>query len=486
MSKIIVAVPGSGKTTAIAEEIKQAIAAGTADPSKVFAVTFTREAANELKERCHPDIHASTIHSLAHTILKGVQDPNEIDILDAGMFYDELLYRAGKNLDTFEADILAVDEAQDLSAKQFAFLKELVTKTKNLIVVGDPLQSIFSFTGGNPRYMKDFKALLPDIEVVPLSKSYRLPKEIVTYVNSTFTPKVRIEAVRDGGYVNTEVVAENLIPTRALKGLKENSGLLVRTNAEILRLVRILGSDVKKVNYTLPMSAHPYVGFASAIIGMGSFISPEDLLNASTMLGGLSWAGAKALRHLKRLRMNRQTVEDLFGPEHLNRTGDYEDLPIVSIKARKDVYNLIEILDTYDDFYGKSDPDSIMELIRRVKKDSYNVETIWEDSVNTDAAIVEAVRRRAMMNAETYYKVDNGSSIEIMTIHAAKGKEFDNVVLTVNGRSVSIYEQEEFRVLYVGSTRSRESLVVLVPEIYTHDRSRANILDTMNRAAGFI
>ena len=73
-----------------------------------------------------------------------------------------------------------------------------------------------------------------------------------------------------------------------------------------------------------------------------------------------------------------------------------------------------------------------------------------------------------------------------MTVHAAKGKEFENVLAVVNHRNVNIYEPEEFRILYVACTRSRESLAVFVPTSYSHDRTRANTLDTMNRAAGFI
>jgi hypothetical protein len=93
------------------------ISAGT-EPEKIYAVTFTRDAASEMKNRIGNDnVRASTIHSLAYGIISGdwSGDPT------SDTFYDDMINESAERLSsgkcTIEVDVLCIDEGQDLSTK---------------------------------------------------------------------------------------------------------------------------------------------------------------------------------------------------------------------------------------------------------------------------------------------------------------------------------------------------------------------------------
>ena len=77
--------------------------------------------------------------------------------------------------------------------------------------------------------------------------------------------------------------------------------------------------------------------------------------------------------------------------------------------------------------------------------------------------VIDMIIRRVNNNKEQYFKVKNNSDKTVMTIHSAKGREFDNVIMTVNGL-MNFNDEEELRVLYVACTRTKNNLAIILPE----------------------
>lgn len=73
-------------------------------------------------------------------------------------------------------DMLIVDEFQDLSSLQYKIFQMWIRSIDNVVVAGDPLQSIYGFMGGTPDH---FKELSGDIEIIP--KTYRLSEQVWNY-----------------------------------------------------------------------------------------------------------------------------------------------------------------------------------------------------------------------------------------------------------------------------------------------------------------
>ena len=76
-----------------------------------------------------------------------------------------------------------VDEYQDVNPLQQLLLDAWLGDRDDLCVVGDPNQTIYSFTGATPRYLTGFTAEFPDATVVRLVRDYRSTPQVVALAN---------------------------------------------------------------------------------------------------------------------------------------------------------------------------------------------------------------------------------------------------------------------------------------------------------------
>lgn len=104
--------------------------------------------------------------------------------------FDDFLNLANKALDEDENTYnyysnyfkyILSDEFQDISKSQSLLLKKL--NTKNTMIVGDPLQAIYSFRGGNSKYILDFEKDYSNAKIVHLNKNYRCSEDIIKTAN---------------------------------------------------------------------------------------------------------------------------------------------------------------------------------------------------------------------------------------------------------------------------------------------------------------
>lgn len=217
---------GSGKTRVLIERIKRLIHEGE-DPNLMLAITFTRKASMEMKERLHDDrVSVHTFHQLAYSKLKSIfqyslniMDEKDLkgytreevlsitnykNSLHKGKkprvyqrYQDDLMKRGSMDYDdlllTFLREIkhhperikyryIFVDEFQDTNPLQYEVLKQLIKKDTSVFAVGDPDQSIYQFRGATPKiidqYIKDHRAT-----VYKLTLNYRSFQSIITCAN---------------------------------------------------------------------------------------------------------------------------------------------------------------------------------------------------------------------------------------------------------------------------------------------------------------
>jgi superfamily I DNA/RNA helicase len=258
---LLLAGPGTGKTWQLAMRVKYLIEERGIVPDEIAIITFTNEAARNMRERLRKDDIAippddvpsliSTMHSLGNTVVGsspemfglpsgyGVlnEDPPRIVLLqDAATIagcdrdswrladecrkkgacqpddesdackicheYKTLLRKCGRvdyddqillACETLEANpdllgewqdrtrYLLVDEYQDINEAQCQLIQLLSAgNPEGLFAVGDDDQSIYSFRGGNPKYIREFeKYFSPASKIGRLSKSWRCPEHIL-------------------------------------------------------------------------------------------------------------------------------------------------------------------------------------------------------------------------------------------------------------------------------------------------------------------
>lgn len=226
---MVVAGPGSGKTTVLTQRVQRLLA--YTKPERILVITFARKAAEEMQkrfahlvdEKTAALVHFGTFHAVFYRWLRawGVLDP-EVQILDETMqrkLWNELGWdmedvpafllchgdeaaryereKRRRHLIDFEDiirqtereigrhsvwqqyDFFLIDEFQDINPKQYAIVRQMVGSHPNLFVVGDEDQAIYAFRGSDPEIFLHFPSDFPGCRRVDLTMNFRCQARIV-------------------------------------------------------------------------------------------------------------------------------------------------------------------------------------------------------------------------------------------------------------------------------------------------------------------
>ena len=231
----------SGKTTILTEKTRQLLRAGI-NPTEIVVITFTNNAANELRARLAEDykdgLFIGTIHSLANSYLVrgGISTKELLDKAD----FDKLFILTKKNPQCIpNVDWLLLDEAQDSDYLQLNFIFNLI-KPAHFFVVGDPRQAIYQWRGSRP----DLLLKMTEDEgayIYNLNENYRNKSNILSYAKQYLWPigqKDDSIAMNYGGKV---ITSDYFVPTTLVNYIQktDNYGdwaILCRNN-EYFKLI---------------------------------------------------------------------------------------------------------------------------------------------------------------------------------------------------------------------------------------------------------
>lgn len=243
---IIAAGAGSGKTTVITERLKFLLN-NNVDPKKIFAITYTNNAANEMRERVNnSDVFIGTIHSLANFILlsNGIDTSSYIEEEE----FDHLFKIAKKStIKLPEVEHLLIDEFQDICDNEYEFTLETL-KPKNYFVVGDSRQAIYSFKGANYKF---FMNLINDpfTYVYELNNNYRCGERIIEFADDfikygydIYRTKIITARNIKGSVQKLIYSAENILELLNNVDYKDWF-VLCRTNSEVANISSLLDKN---------------------------------------------------------------------------------------------------------------------------------------------------------------------------------------------------------------------------------------------------
>lgn len=260
----LVGVPGSGKSTSVAEYLSLKIKKNKLKLNEFVILTFTNSVKNSFIERSKYYIRTNqhkkniftkknirTLHSLAGSILSNIFGINST----INTVIVAAIHKMKKVIDPEELQlqqpfdalkVILVDESQDMSETQYTFVITLA-KILNIkvILAGDPNQSIFQFQGGSCEYMIDFMKK-DNTKVVKLVTNYRSTPPIIDFINSLKPLKNTVDMKP---YINPERKEEKqklpyiFIGTDAqiYKNLMDNINLDIKTENLNLEEVAIIG-----------------------------------------------------------------------------------------------------------------------------------------------------------------------------------------------------------------------------------------------------
>ncbi|MBL8023764.1 MAG: UvrD-helicase domain-containing protein [Elusimicrobia bacterium] len=420
-----------------------------------------------------------------------------------------------------------VDEYQDTNHAQYLLAKHLVAPPKNLCVVGDDDQSIYSFRGADVRNILEYERDYSGAKVVKLEQNYRSTQPILTVAHNVisknkfrkdkqlWTDKGEGEPVRFQEFAD-ELQEAGFIARESARYLAEGRrrsdiAVFYRTNAQS----RVLEDAFRRENipYTLVGSLRFYermevkdvLAYLRVAVNPADSVAVKRIINVPTRGIGKTTlqaleadAAVRGVSFYDAVTVMAQNPEAPSGARgNLNKFLDIMKSLQAALPTGTAAFMVQTVLESagywaYWEEQAGSDPeaahrlDNLQELVNAAKE----FEEAMEDK--TVASFLEKVSLASGLDALK----EDGGSVTLMTVHLAKGLEFPIVYVTgleeglfpIGESSFDEKElEEERRLAYVAITRARELLTLTsASSRRIYGRSHWNVPSRFVTEAGLI
>ena len=528
---LIIAGAGSGKTATLTARLRFLIQNGVS-PSKIVAITFTNKAAGEIRRRLSDLLISSppfigTFHAFGVRILKseahrlgrlpsfsiydrddskrtlirllkekGISDKRATapillsrlsrlknnllnadhlshskEAVDRVLFnifplyenllasnnafdFDDLLVKPVELLSSDSAlrasyqhrfSHLLVDEYQDVNTAQFELVKLLSGRDCNLTVVGDDNQAIYAFRGADFRNFLNFDRHFPATRVVVLDQNYRSTGHIISAASAVIAqnkvqrPK-KLWTANDAGLPvrvkehENEVAEADWIAGRVSAAPSVETGILYRTNAQSRPLEQSFIESGLPYSIFGGLKFYERLEVRDLVAALRFTLNPRDSLSRERLEKNLYRPASR------RLLSALPAAASLPPGELLNfilKTSDYASM-----------------------------------LTRRFANAAERLENVAELSafVSGFSDLASALEKISLFeNSDHRPNAADSLPLNLMTIHLAKGLEFDRVFIVGASEGLLPHErsfktsaelEEERRLMYVAMTRARHELLI--------------------------
>ena len=432
-------------------------------------------------------------------------ESNAVDFDDLLMLTVEVLQRFPEAKERWQKAFryVLVDEYQDTNHAQYRLLQLLAEKHRNVCVVGDPDQSIYAFRGADIRNILEFERDFGDTTVIPLEQNYRSTNTILRAANAVIAhnserkPKSLWSDLGDGEPVRVLEVedehAEARFVAAELAGLVEDGvnaneiAVFYRTNAQSRVLEDILVRQ--EIPYQVIGGPRFYeraevkdlIAYLQAIDNPFDTVSLQRIANRPRRgIGDASLARLQryADGHGRSLWETLEFPEEAgLGPAQARAVNGFrtlmQSLQAGALELRVD--ELVERTMDRSGYVAALEAERTIEAQGRIENLQELVGVAQEDQATAPEPNLSTFLQEISLFSDQDALRDQQSLVTLMTLHNAKGLEFNAVFMIgmeegVFPHSRSIEEnslEEERRLAYVGITRARERLTL------THASARA-------------
>ncbi len=402
---------------------------------------------------------------------------------------------------------ILVDEYQDTNFAQYFIVKKLSEKYRNVCVVGDDAQSIYSFRGAKIENILNFRNDYPDYKLFKLEQNYRSTQTIVNAANSVIEnnqkqiKKVAFSANEVGDKIKlikayTDQEEGFLVASEILNTIRDKScaysdiAILYRTNAqsrifeETLRKrnipYRVYGSlsfyqrkEIKDLLAYFRLSVNPnddeafvrIVNYPARGIGSTTLQHLQELANVQNIS---LWETAQQLKQLNH-QLKPAAVKKLT--DFVGMVGGFQSA-VYTADAYEVAYSIARNSGILTDLKadktqeGLSRLQNIEELLNSIRE---FIEARRNEGVDETTTLVDYLENVALLTSLDNDDPNDRNRISVMTIHSAKGLEFDYVFLTgleenlfPSNMSMNTPEEleEERRLFYVALTRAAKGVTI--------------------------
>jgi len=415
------------------------------------------------------------------------------------------LFRSNKEFkDNFQKNIrhLLVDEYQDTNITQHELLKHMSLSSKkkfvidSLCVVGDEDQSIYSWRGATVANIINFKKDFPHATTITIDQNYRSVQPILEAANHVIkhnqnrNPKTlwsdkkgsdRIRAFSClSGYQEADLV------TTFLQLVSKNSSLssaavLYRAHYQSRALEEALIKNSIPYRIIGGILFYERAEIKDILAYLRLIVNPFDRVSFFRVINTPSRGLGEKFEELVYVHWNqdpfltfKQVCQKLIDEQLITLSRKESVQEFIELfdgltnqtsahKAAEEIikktHYLMHLKNAHDPEEARAKTENVKELLQAIKH-------FEEQGLNNVSSFLDEV---ALMQEKTTKKDDNKDAVQLMTLHAAKGLEFDTVVITgleegllPSSHSLHDHElvEEERRLLYVGITRARERLLL--------------------------
>ena len=436
---------------------------------------------------------------------------------------------------------ILVDEFQDNNFSQLQLVK-ILGNSKNITVVGDDDQCIMRFQGAYFGIFKDFEKSYPDFQKFELSRNYRSTKNIVNVANKLLEP---IGNRQEKSLFSDEEDGDQVYVVRSPTDKGEVEFVVKTIRSLIGKTITIEGKK-KPIQYKdiaiLSRRKNEGQKFTKTLRSFGvpaTFVGETNIFTSPAILDLFSFlkianspttTGAEVFRLLKTHGISEANIAVLTNAAHKKArfvTEGQQDFVLDTIREFKkfnitqksEVVELLEQIDKVIEIAGRS---TISELVYKIM---FTISDLYKKSINSD----KAYEKKNVLLLNKFYEIAQEfqdiyptsplkeflkhieivgefeieiedviatDTVNVMTMHKSKGKEFPIVFVTdlVDGRfpgtwrelpftmpkelmkgvertedTEELHIEEERRLFYVAMTRAMKKLFLLSPKRYSEN-----------------
>lgn len=362
--------------------------------------------------------------------------------------------------ETYEEQFLhvLVDEYQDTNKAQYQLTKYFGSKHRNICVVGDASQAIYSWRGADYRNLSLLEQDFPDLTTIKLEQNYRSTQTILdaaygVIAHNKLHPILSLWTEAPAGdkvavyeaeneYAEAKYILQEISAYQAETGAEINqNAVLYRTNAQS----RVLEEAFMRAGV-------PYV-----LVGGVKFYERREVKDVLAYM---------RLSYNRRDQVSQTRIEKLGKRRMLKYSLWLEEADLT--KSPREILDQILAVTDYLSKFDEKDPEEAMRIenVKELRSVAEGFSTLGEFLENV-ALVEQDTKSAGYVTPEGGAKTPPTKAVVFMTLHASKGLEFDQVFMVgmeegLFPHSRSLLEaaelEEERRLCYVGMTRARKKL----------------------------